>query len=367
MIDNGSESNPCRIILYWTKYFEWNDFGVGLGETTFVNAKCEINVKNCCRTTTNRDLLNRSDAIIFHANNINPEDLPPPSWRLPRQQFIFFNYESPLNTDLDKLRYHFKNGYFNKTMTYRRNSDIVSMQPYGRLKCINSSTSTSSCVDFPLANEVQGNHQSDNASMESFSVQIDLTHKNRTAAWFVSNCWTNSGREYLVRNLSSYIVVDIYGDCHGGRKCQNLTSCDQMLSRYYRFYLSFENSLCPDYITEKLYRALAHDTVPVVFGGADYSVYLPPGSYINAMDFDNPLQLANHLQKLMVNDDLYLKHFYWRGKYTVDTAPSQGWCQLCHIILRKKEVYKSYTDIAAWWSGETTNQSCFRPPASLVK
>ncbi|KAI9562685.1 hypothetical protein GHT06_010139 [Daphnia sinensis] len=73
----------------------------------------------------------------------------------------------------------------------------------------------------------------------------------------------------------------------------------------YRFYLSFENSLCLDYVTEKLYRPLQYNAVPVVYGGADYSMYLPAGSYVNAMDFNSPERLANYLNKLMKDDELY--------------------------------------------------------------
>ena len=85
---------------------------------------------------------------------------------------------------------------------------------------------------------------------------------------------------------------------------------------FIRFYLSFENALCKDYVTEKTFNALRLNTVrsfaslchcsffesfykeealkckmfqvPIVFGGADYRELLPPGSFINALDFPSP-------------------------------------------------------------------------------
>ena len=38
------------------------------------------------------------------------------------------------------------------------------------------------------------------------------------------------------------------------------------LATHYMFYLSFENSLCDDYVTEKLWGWLKRDIVPVVMG-----------------------------------------------------------------------------------------------------
>ena len=39
------------------------------------------------------------------------------------------------------------------------------------------------------------------------------------------------------------------------------------INNNYYFYLAFENSLCDEYITEKFFRTLNYNTVPVVMGG----------------------------------------------------------------------------------------------------
>ena len=65
-----------------------------------------------------------------------------------------------------------------------------------------------------------------------------------------------------------------------------------MLEHDYKFYFSFENSICPDYVTEKFYNPLLFSTVPVVYGGADYEVVgAPPNSYIDVRNFKSGIFL----------------------------------------------------------------------------
>ena len=362
-IFSGTKSHQSfKVILFWTRYFGSTDFDFGLGWEPFIKANCPSNGQFACMTTSDRSFFNHSDAIVFHGRDIKINDLPPPSWRLPHQHYIFVLYESPVNTNMGMLRDQFKN-FFNRTMTYRRDSDILLLHPYGCIKCNNTSPS-STCRGFPRTNNSTQNALSYSSGNK---FQIDLSQKNRTIAWFVSNCRTSSQRELLVRNLSLHIPVDIYGPCYN-LSCPRGQDCNQMLGRHYRFYLSFENSLCPDYVTEKLYRPMSYDTVPVVFGGSDYSYYLPVGSYVDARNFTTPLDLANFLKRLMSDDELYLSYFQWRRQYFVDPNPPEGWCQLCKFISSDAEMRenKIYVDIEAWWAGRLTNQSCFSAPASLV-
>ena len=147
----------------------------------------------------------------------------------------------------------------------------------------------------------------------------------------VSHCVTDSKREDYVQQLRQYLTVDVYGAC-GDLACQHNwenPECSKMLGmkfsrissskryiivleRDYMFYLAFENSICVDYVTEKLFRTLELDVVPVVMGGANYSSLLPPGSYIDTADYASPRSLAEELLRLAANREEYMQYFWWK-------------------------------------------------------
>ena len=49
------------------------------------------------------------------------------------------------------------------------------------------------------------------------------------------------------------------------------SSCMDNVEKNYMLYLAFDNSFCDQYVTEKLWRWLSVDVVPVVMGQADYA------------------------------------------------------------------------------------------------
>ena len=71
--------------------------------------------------------------------------------------------------------------------------------------------------------------------------------------WFVSNCRESNTRQQQAHELQKYIAVDIYGKC-GTMQCPRSreTECFEKLNRDYKFFLTFENANCKDYVTEKL-------------------------------------------------------------------------------------------------------------------
>eukprot|EP01048_Picozoa_sp_COSAG05_P005176 COSAG05_NODE_301_length_11860_cov_30.927812_3_plen_348_part_00 len=54
--------------------------------------------------------------------------------------------------------------------------------------------------------------------------------------------------------------------------------------RRYRFYLAFENTCEPGYITEKVYNALDAGAIPVYLGAPDVELYVPKGSIMDARE-----------------------------------------------------------------------------------
>ena len=77
--------------------------------------------------------------------------------------------------------------------------------------------------------------------------------KTKMVAWFVSNCGAANNRKNYAQELQKFVSVDIYGAC-GRMQCSRRNKeCFEMLRTDYKFYLSFENSNCKDYVTEKLF------------------------------------------------------------------------------------------------------------------
>ena len=187
--------------------------------------------------------------------------------------------------------------------------------------------------------------KSKNIERESDS-SIWTDGKTDLVAWVVSHCETPSLRERYAAQLMKHIPVHVYGQCGNlslGQSTRDVTK----LKRRYKFYLAFENSLCPEYATEKVWNTLNADTVPVVLGMADYKKILPKGSYIDIRDFQSAESLAKYLKYLDGNDRAYEKYFEWKNNYVIKHH-YEYYCKLCDYLHKNPRPKKTYSDLYSW-------------------
>ena len=113
----------------------------------------------------------------------------------------------------------------------------------------------------------------------------------------------------------------------------------QDVLKKYKFYLSFENALCQDYITEKFFLAMYAGALPIVYGGlskGDYEKIAPENSFIHVDDYDTIEDLSNHLTYLSNNIEAYNSYFWWRQHYKVlDAYETQWYILLLTIQIRE--------------------------------
>lgn len=325
----------------------WNIWFTRLAENMLVNFKCKI---TNCLFTSDLSLLEQSDVVFFNIHTI--EDFPVN--RQPHQRFVFAQLESPENTkpqliQMDRFRYN----YFNWTMTYRRDSDIFLRDYYGSI--VNKATINDiehsdryNMKLFNYSSTPAGNFTKDWTQGMDPSLIAIIKGKTKLATWVVSHCPTPVRREEYVRQLQKFVPIDVYGRC-SNVSCPGSGSCDEMVRSDYKFYLSFENSWCPDYFTEKFIRGFMFDTVPVVMSGTDYSHFAPRHSYIDARDFSSPKELAKYLVMVAESDYLYAQYFQWKTDYTIDVPDWRGWCDLCRMANDDSLPPKVYPDIIKWW------------------
>ncbi|KAK2169592.1 hypothetical protein NP493_1181g00027 [Ridgeia piscesae] len=177
--------------------------------------------------------------------------------------------------------------------------------------------------------------------------------KKHLIAWFVSNCNTQSRRERYVRELARHVDVHKFG-CGGKFSCPRTKHkyCDTvLLHRTYKFYLSFENSLCPEYVTEKLYRILNLNVVPIVLGYSNYSAFLPPHSFIDVRDFDSPKKLAAYLTMLNENDTENDTECISHGNKRTRARPSRIGTQRADCVGTCKDRGKGYKWLTSYSFG----------------
>lgn len=234
------------------------------GQQYFLKHNCKF---NNCFSTGNRSYFNDVtyfDVILFNTMAFNLDNTLP-STRSENQIYVFVSNEPPAMFSVPS---HY-NGFFNFTWTYRLDSDATL-----RYLVIKNNKSE-------VIGPKKEMYWMDFNEMKPISEEIKskLQNKQKAAAWFATKCYTPGKREVYIGKLNNelrkyQLYIDTFGTC-GDQDCtKHDEKCQDMLESEYYFYLAFENSFSTDYVTEKLLTATKHFTVPIVYGGANYSRYV---------------------------------------------------------------------------------------------
>ena len=322
---NRNETESHKIILIWTKLYQGTHWGLPQEPGMLPCAK--FNIKAQCRITHDKQEYEHSDLVAFHGrgSDFSLKLLPDLTKRSPHQRWVYYSSESPLHSGLlaNPSQGKHLNYLFNWTMTYMLNSDF----PYRFYQVLPGK--------FP--------NRYNPAQTAALAVAV------------ISNCQPQ--RLNYIRELQKYIQVHIYGAC-GTYRCPAGEECFDMLEekKKYRFYLSFENSVCKDYATEKFYsHALQRNMLPIVISGANLSdpTVAPPGCCINALNFKGAKELAEYIKKVASNSTLYRSYFKWHSRYTVRHVETRHvlFCRACQRLYTDSET-KVYDDFHSWYGSK---------------
>ncbi|OWF49144.1 Glycoprotein 3-alpha-L-fucosyltransferase A [Mizuhopecten yessoensis] len=120
----------------------------------------------------------------------------------------------------------------------------------------------------------------------------------------ISDCTDDAGRYRYLNELGKHVTIDYFGNC-GNLYCP-LGPTAECNSPAYKFRTAFENSNCKDYVTEKFWKSLEQNVIPIVNWKSDQVIKVPENSYINMYDFQSAKELGAYLNRLD----------YWSGTGT---------------------------------------------------
>ncbi|RWL45876.1 MAG: alpha-1,3-fucosyltransferase [Mesorhizobium sp.] len=288
------------LILFWTRYFN---------KPVDVAAipRCSVPVE----WTNDRRRLAEADAVVFHLPNFREAG---DAYKYPGQLWVAWSMESvvnyPVMADAAVTR------HFDVAMTYETGADV--WRPY-----------------LPQASWWEAARH----------VPIPPKTECAPAVHFQSSSFNKSGRDTFIAELSRHIAVDCYGRYRPNREIIGPDLGRQTkletIGRY-RFCLALENSIAPDYVTEKMFDPLEAGTVPVYLGAPNAADFAPDNSFIDAASFSTPAELAAYLRHLIETPQAYAAYLAWRSNplpeklaaqiASLDTPPR---CRLARLVTQR--------------------------------
>ena len=345
-IDNNTShlNKNTYLILEYTKFGRSSKYcHLNQGGDTF-DYLDDCNYQNCV-FTCDKSMSNKADALLFHESNLykefdEVEESLKSFSRQQSQRWILWNDEANLvQSSLDKFM-------FNWTISYKSNSQ-ASYCAYG---CYVQNKQVLNDTDF--AQMVRKNFESRQAN----------------SVWFVSNC-KSIFRNVFAAKLSNFTSVSMFGKCAKEFKslnvktnvfnetlCERNSRCETDVFEGNKFFLALENQNCSDYITEKFWRTLSFDMIPVVVqpSKAYYEKIAPPNSYIHVADFGYDLKKTGaYLNRVATELDLYFKYFKWKQFYSIGFgskfAEKMRMCELC-FQLNTKKANSYYLNVSTYFN-----------------
>jgi len=337
-----------RIVLLWTDLFD----NVYWHQELFFNLSTLISCSSMyqCQFTRDRRKLSQASAVAFHLYDINRHHLPERILlKTNNQSWIFVTGESPINFYYQNPSFfpYMLDNYFDRSISYKYDSPFTIFSPIVKSRTLSKKALN---LSSPYTDDLQREQQQLNNN--------SLKYKKKPIAWIVSNCVTFSQREKYVEELKKFIQIDIYGKC--GTSCiqDGNRQCKIDLHEYY-FYLSFENSRCNSYITEKFWNIISDNThrlVPIVMGAPEnnYERLAPKQSFIHVNKYKTPEDLAKYLNYLMNNPEKYLEYLQWREYTEIESIRSKRWknllCPLCQMAY---ETSSTRLNFSSWYNTKT--------------
>ncbi|KAI6213036.1 Alpha-(1,3)-fucosyltransferase C [Aphelenchoides besseyi] len=313
-----SKNHSVPVILYWNKYFvkEFQRF-IPDSATAF---DCPFK----CLHTSNRSAEDVAELRVFHERHVNVEDLPSDS---PRAYNLLFTLEPPYLTYSKYGDQKLPPDYFHHFASYRTSTSIY--YPYDQFVSLDESTT-------------------DDDQWTKAQIEEKLKLKKIPVLIAMSNCNSDAKRHVYVRELQKHIEITRVGACDGtihctkdppGHALRKDMECMQHLNEAHYFYLAFENSVCPELLTEKFWR-LRQLIVPIVLTRSVIPQHIPNDTFIAANDFESSFALAAYLKWLIGNPKEYQKYFEWTKRFRrtpLTEAEINVGCQLCKLAYENRD------------------------------
>lgn len=420
--ENTSRTSKPVVIYFWKEPFigfehNWHNEYHGCGSSIGPGNHC-LAIYNTKRSNKNlvyskaraADVVVMSPLFDPSLTNLDFDEVA--KIRRKEQIWVWFQWESPQFHGNDLKKY---DNFFNATLSYRFDSTF--WFPYSSMiknkltwffdpsyrSILKNDEKSAKSESYDILKSYPNQTDRWNHKIAHFEKQKTVTDKELNdnlkngpnlvndlgVAAAISNCEPQY-RGKLVEKLSNMLrypngdhALDIFGACRNRYQkyesktrdfFQNNTmqrgthqSLPQTLKNY-KFFLSFENSRCRHYITEKFFsNAYLSNSVPIVAGPPreDYEFVAPADSFIHVDDFATVEKLAERVNFLMdpANEVEYRKFFEWKnrlndGVHLNDLKENRksGLCGLCNAAFEIKNGIKDWDfgvvkDLQTWWYG----------------